>query len=41
MYERIRALQENKDLLQKDMAEHLHCSQVAYSRFKLDVKYSP
>ena len=34
MYRRIRDLREDKDLLQKDMATYLHCSQVAYSRYE-------
>ena len=41
MYERIRGLREDKDLLQKDMADYLHCSQVAYSRYELGLRDIP
>ena len=34
MYSRIRDLREDKDLLQKDMAEALHCTQVCYSNYE-------
>lgn len=35
MYNRIRSLREDKDLRQKDVADYLHCSQVAYSYYEL------
>jgi len=41
MYRRIRDLREDKDLLQKEIAEHLHCSQVTYSRYKLGLRDIP
>ncbi len=41
MYSRIRALREDRDLLQKDMAAMLHCSQVAYSRYELGLRDIP
>lgn len=41
MYKRIRELREDKDLLQKDLAEYLHCSQVAYSRYELGTRDIP
>lgn len=41
MYTRIRNLREDKDLLQKDMAKLLHCSQVAYSRYELGLRDIP
>lgn len=41
MYERIRALREDKDLLQKDLANYLNCSQVAYSRYELGTRDIP
>lgn len=41
MYSRIRDLREDKDLLQKDMAALLHCSQVAYSRYELGLRDIP
>jgi transcriptional regulator, XRE family len=41
MYERIRELREDKDLLQKDIADYLHCSQVAYSRYELGTRDIP
>jgi transcriptional regulator with XRE-family HTH domain len=34
MYERIRSLREDKDLVQKDMAEILSCSQRVYSNYE-------
>ena len=34
MYSRIRDLREDRDLLQKDMAEYLKCSQVCYSHYE-------
>ena len=41
MYKRIRELREDKDLLQKDLAKYLHCSQVAYSRYELGTRDIP
>lgn len=41
MYERIRELREEKELLQKDIAAFLHCSQVAYSRYELGLRDIP
>jgi len=41
MYKRIRELREDKDLLQKDLAEYLHCTQVAYSRYELGTRDIP
>lgn len=35
MYERIRNLREDNDLLQKDIAEYLNCSQNCYSKYEL------
>lgn len=35
MYRRIRDLREDRDLLQKDVAEHLNCSQVCYSYYEI------
>jgi len=41
MYRRIRELREDKDLLQKDLAEYLNCTQVAYSRYELGTRDIP
>ena len=41
MYSRIRSLREDKDLLQKDIAKILHCTQVAYSRYELGLRDIP
>ena len=41
MYRRIRELREDRDLLQKDMAKLLNCSQVAYSRYELGLRDIP
>lgn len=41
MYKRIRELREDNDLLQKQLAEYLHCSQVAYSRYELGARDIP
>lgn len=34
MYQRIRDLREDNDLLQKDVAAYLQCSQVCYSHYE-------
>ena len=34
MYQRIRDLREDHDLLQKDVANYLKCTQVAYSHYE-------
>ncbi len=41
VYKRIRDLREDKDMLQKDIAAYLHCSQVAYSRYELGKRDIP
>ena len=41
MYKRIRELREDRDLLQKDLAKYLNCSQVAYSRYELGTRDIP
>ena len=41
MYSRIRNLREDKDLLQKDVAEYLNCSQVAYSYYEIGKRDIP
>lgn len=41
MYKRIRELREDKDLLQKDIAKYLNCTQVAYSRYELGLRDIP
>lgn len=41
MYERIRELREDRNLLQKDLAKVLNCSQVAYSRYELGQRDIP
>jgi transcriptional regulator with XRE-family HTH domain len=41
IYERIRNLREDSDLIQKDIAEYLNCSQVAYSRYELGQRDIP
>lgn len=41
MYKRIKELREDNDLLQKHLAEYLHCSQVAYSRYELGSRDIP
>lgn len=41
MYSRIRALREDKDITQKDMAQHLHCSQQVYSNYELGQRDIP
>lgn len=41
MFNRIRELREDNDLLQKHIAEYLNCSQVAYSRYELGTRDIP
>ncbi|MBQ8227568.1 MAG: helix-turn-helix transcriptional regulator [Clostridia bacterium] len=41
MYEQIRNLREDRDLLQKDLAEFLNCTQVCYSRYELGTRDIP
>ncbi|MBE6094597.1 MAG: helix-turn-helix transcriptional regulator [Schwartzia succinivorans] len=40
-FPRIRALREDKDLRQKDLAAYLDCSQVAYSYYELGSRDIP
>ena len=41
MYKNIRNLREDHDLKQKDIAEVLNCTQVAYSRYELGKRDIP
>ena len=41
MYEQIRNLREDNDLLQKDLAKYLNCTQVCYSRYELGLRDIP
>lgn len=41
VYRRIRELREDNDLLQKDIAAYLNCTQVAYSRYELGKRDIP
>lgn len=41
MYKRIRELREDNDLYQRDLAEYLNCTQVAYSRYELGTRDIP
>ncbi len=41
MYKRIRELREDKDLRQQDIADYLHCTQVAYSRYEIGARDIP
>ncbi len=41
MYQRIRDLREDKDLLQKDLAAYLRCTQVCYSSYELGKRDIP
>ena len=34
MYERIRNLREDRDLTQRDLAQHLNCTQACYSHYE-------
>lgn len=40
-YNRIRELREDKDLLQKDIAKVLNCTQATYSRYELGMRDIP
>ncbi len=41
MYRRIRDLREDRDLLQKDLAKLLDCTQVSYSHYELGKRDIP
>lgn len=41
MYQRIRDLREDNDLLQKDLAAYLRCSQVCYSNYEMGKRDIP
>ena len=41
LYRRLRDLREDRDLLQKDVAEVLQCSQVCYSHYELGKRDIP
>ena len=41
VYRRLRDLREDRDLLQKDVAEVLQCSQVCYSHYELGKRDVP
>jgi len=41
MYQRIRDLREDSDLLQKDLAAYLQCSQVCYSNYEMGKRDLP
>ena len=41
MYRRIRDLREDRDLLQKDLAKLLHCSQACYSHYEIGKRDIP
>lgn len=41
MYKRIRDMREDSDLLQKDIAEYLRCTQVSYSHYELGKRDIP
>lgn len=41
MYQRIRDLREDHDLLQKDLAAYLKCSQVCYSNYEMGKRDIP
>ncbi len=41
MYRRIRDLREDRDLLQKDIAAYLQCTQVSYSHYELGKRDIP
>jgi len=41
MYRRLRDLREDRDLLQKDLAAYLNCSQVCYSHYEIGKRDIP
>ena len=41
MYRRIRDLRVDRDLLQKDLAEYLQCTQVCYSHYEIGKRDIP
>ena len=41
MYRRIRDMREDRDLLQKDLAEYLKCTQVCYSNSEMGKRDIP
>ena len=41
MYRPIRELREDSDLLQRDLAEYLQCSQVCYSHYEMGKRAIP
>ena len=41
MFQRIRDLREDRDLLQREMAEYLHCTQVCYSNYEMGKRDIP
>ena len=41
MYQRIHDLREDKDLLQKDLAEYLQCTQACYSNYEIGKRDIP
>ena len=41
MYKRIRDMREDADLLQKDIAKYLQCTQVSYSHYELGKRDIP
>ena len=41
MYRRIRDMREDADLLQKDIAQYLQCTQVCYSHYELGKRDIP
>ncbi len=41
MYRRIRELREDRDLKQRDVADHLQCSQACYSYYELGKRDIP
>lgn len=41
MYRRLKELREDKDLPQRNLAKHLNCTQVCYSRYELGKRDIP
>ena len=41
MYQRLRDLREDRDLKQRELAEHLNCSQKTYSNYELGQRDIP